>query len=57
MFATFFRLIGIGPETTALEYQLLAGVFTSAFVAAAMIAVTRLAALQAASHAVVAHLL
>jgi hypothetical protein len=57
MFALFFRMTGIGPDTTALEYYLLAGVFTSAFVAAAMIAITRLAVLQAASHAVVAHLL
>ena len=57
MFALFLRVTGIGPDTTALEYYLLSGVFASAFVAAAMIAVTRLAALQAASHAVVAHLL
>jgi hypothetical protein len=57
MFALFSRLTGIGSDTTSLEYWLLAGAFASAFVAAGMIAVTRFATLQAASHAAVAHFL
>jgi hypothetical protein len=56
MLSMFRKRTGTPSSATALEYCLWAGVFLSAFVAAAMIAVTRFATLQAAAHAVVAHL-
>jgi Flp pilus assembly pilin Flp len=57
MLSMFRKLTGTPSDATGLEYCLWAGLFTSVFVATAMIDVTRFATLQAASHAVVARLL